>query len=223
MPNQFALRQVVRYAASNQTVYRDAVWNTWTGPVYVTTADDTWTGWARWNTTDDTWAGWNTTFSYAANSIRVTRLNESTVIQDPDELRKAEEERKAVRERALQLFLSLLTVAQRREYDAHRRITVIGSSGREYRIRCEGQAGNVWLVEADKEVAAFCAHPFGVPDADAWVAQKLALECNDEAFLLTANVNRGAFPAGSLRAQLQEPDLTRARRDPLAYTERVAA
>lgn len=61
------------------------------------------------------------------------------------------------------------------------------SQDRTYRVK-RGMAGNVYLLGADGvEKERFCAHPSGVPHADAMLAQKLMLEAAEAKFLKIAN------------------------------------
>jgi hypothetical protein len=67
---------------------------------------------------------------------------------------------------------------------------VRGSAGGRYRIRRHGQAGNVDEMppEGGHRTASFCIHPYGnFPDADAHVAQYLALVTDEPGFRATAN------------------------------------
>jgi hypothetical protein len=109
--------------------------------------------------------------------------------------REARERRETTREttraaatRALSLFRSSLTPEQLADFDEHSYFYVRGSAGRRYRIRCDGYTGNVDLVdERGNTIIQMCAHPVGLPDADAWISQKLTLEVQEESFLTIAN------------------------------------
>lgn len=87
------------------------------------------------------------------------------------------------------------------ELERDGRFHVHGSRGRRYCIRAQGQSGNVNLVDKFGviQAKAVCS-PSGlegsVPDPDAWLAQMLALQYDDDHFLRTANVHRGRLPAG---------------------------
>ena len=90
-------------------------------------------------------------------------------------------------ERARGLLMSLLNQSQRRQFDARGWFEVVGNAtGRTYRIY-HGAYGNVRLVEDDREVGAFCAQPECVPVFDVLAAQKLQIECDENAFLAIAN------------------------------------
>jgi hypothetical protein len=110
-----------------------------------------------------------------------------------------QEKTRVARFRARSLLLEVLDDHQRREYDEHKRFHVRGSRGRRYCVVADDRVGvvaNVNVVdEAGKVLAVLCAHPSGLPLEDSWTAQKLALECDEELFLATANVHRGAVPA----------------------------
>lgn len=76
---------------------------------------------------------------------------------------------------------------------------VIGSRGNRFRIHTTspvgansgiGQSGNVVLLDhEEKHQARYCVHPpDGLPHADAWLAQKLALEADEDTVLAVANL-----------------------------------
>lgn len=107
--------------------------------------------------------------------------------------RRAETVRLQVRERAasraLELLLSLLDDSQAESYQRHGWFVVQGSAGGWYRIRRDGQAGNVdELDEAGQRTATWCCHPPGrLPDADAHAAQLLHLQTDEPGFRRTGN------------------------------------
>lgn len=100
------------------------------------------------------------------------------------------------RERAQQLLESRLSAEQRTELAQHGYFHVVGSRGRRYRIRAQGVNGNVEWVDNDGVVLGrLCAHPSGsLPHADYWLAQMLALQHDEDAFLRVANVHAGRRP-----------------------------
>jgi hypothetical protein len=100
------------------------------------------------------------------------------------------------RERALRLFLSVLSDEEHETYKREKCIYVHGSRGRRYRIRCAGQSGNVeWVDEHGRMRGRLCAHPGGgLPDPDAWMAQRLILQTDEKHFLDTANLHWGERP-----------------------------
>ena len=91
--------------------------------------------------------------------------------------------------RAHVLLLSLLTDDQAESYRRHGWFVVLGSAGGWYRIRNEGQAGNVdELTEDGQRTATWCCHPpGGLPHADAYIAQLLQLEADEPGFRATGN------------------------------------
>lgn len=97
--------------------------------------------------------------------------------------------RRAAEARALELLLSLLDDQQARSYQERRWFEVTGSDGGRYRIRRDGQAGNIEELDAAGELAAtWCIHPPGsLPDADAHVAQLLHLQTDEPGFRQTGN------------------------------------
>jgi hypothetical protein len=100
------------------------------------------------------------------------------------------QEREAARATARELLLSLLDERQRDEYERLRRFTVIGADGEEYRIYRDGKSGNICRLNAEKtlEVDQFCIHDYeGLPDEDTYIAQKLLLETDPQAFRRIAN------------------------------------
>ena len=98
--------------------------------------------------------------------------------------------REVARTRAEELLLSLLSEEQAASYRERGWFEVRGSKGGRWRIRNRGQSGNVDLMPeiGEEREATYCAHPpDGLPDADAHVAQMLALVTDEEAFLRVAN------------------------------------
>jgi len=91
--------------------------------------------------------------------------------------------------RAHVLLLSLLTSDQAESYQRHGWFVVLGSAGGWYRIRNQGQAGNVDELTGDgQRTATWCCHPpGGLPDADAHVAQLLQLQADEPGFRAAGN------------------------------------
>lgn len=116
----------------------------------------------------------------------------------------AEEKRKAeiaeARQRGMALLLEWMSEKQREQFEKHKTFLVVGQSGKIYEIR-EGTSGNVIeLDENGNPVARYCAHPDNtveLPREDVWLAQKLALEHNEEAFLKVANRSDHVLPSSS--------------------------
>ena len=87
------------------------------------------------------------------------------------------------KQRARALFLSKLSVAQRRSWFLRRRFAVVASSGRCYTVS-RYRPFNVRTPDA-----LFCVSVAGpVPLYDKLLAQKLLLECDEQLFLARANV-----------------------------------
>jgi hypothetical protein len=92
--------------------------------------------------------------------------------------------------RAHQLLLSVLTAEETRSYLEHGFIELQGSAGGWWRIRRQGQAGNVDELEGPggERVASWCCHPPGhLPDADAHLAQLLQLWTDEPGFRAVGN------------------------------------
>ena len=93
--------------------------------------------------------------------------------------------------RAMGLFLSLLTPAQRAEYRCTRRVLLRGSAGGRYRLR--PSTGRVCQVEKHGSrwytVTSYCLHdPDGaLPPADSSIGHLLLLLSDEPAFLAEAN------------------------------------
>jgi hypothetical protein len=102
--------------------------------------------------------------------------------------------------RAEELLASLLTPEQAGSYREHGWFAVRGSAGGWWRIRNQGQAGNVEELDgAGHPVATWCCHPPGfLPDPDAHAAQYLHLVTDEPGFRKTGN--RRPHPAARLAA-----------------------
>jgi hypothetical protein len=97
----------------------------------------------------------------------------------------------AARNKARELLLICLDEQQRRDYEERHCFTIVSDTGRRWRIKThQGQSGNVELLDEDgAAIARYCAHPPEyLPDGDAWLAQKLTLEADEDTFLRVANV-----------------------------------
>lgn len=102
---------------------------------------------------------------------------------------KAQEERKAAKRRARKLLVEHLTREQREQYEKHGHFDVM-VQGKHYRIE-QGSHGNVRLLDGKGHtVESYCVQPRGVPDEDAMLSQKLALELAPTEFFRKANVTR---------------------------------
>ena len=124
--------------------------------------------------------------------------------QREDALRAEYEQRQARRvtaiARAEELLLSVLSEVQARDYLHRRCFELRGSGGGWWRIRRDGQAGNVDELEqpGGARVASWCCHPpDGLPDPDAHLAQLLHLVTDEDGFRQTGNrTPRRRLPAG---------------------------
>jgi hypothetical protein len=189
----------------------DTAWVAWNNGV-TTTAGSlalNYTSGTAYVSTGTQWVAWNAGYTemtkeQEAELREAHRVAEERRLAQQAEWAAAERERQAERgkasERATELLLSLLSEEQAATYREHGWFEVRGSSGRRWRVRNRGQSGNVDLMpEAGEErEATYCAHPpGGLPDADAHVAQMLALVTDDTTFERTANVH---YRRGTLRA-----------------------
>jgi hypothetical protein len=138
------------------------------------------TAWPSWNACEET---------AEAREQREAREREAA---------RRQRERRAVRlvanDRATELLLELLTAEQARSYTERGYFEVRGSRGGRWRIRNRGQQGNVELMAETGELAGarFCCHPPAsggllLPDADAHIAQMLAIATDEAEFVRTAN------------------------------------
>lgn len=106
------------------------------------------------------------------------------------EVEQAELARQVADARATQLLLSVLSKQEAASYTRDGFFEVQGSAGGWWRIRRNGQAGNVDELEqpGGKRIASWCCHPpGGLPDADAHLAQLLQLVTDEEGFRQTGN------------------------------------
>ncbi len=181
----------------------DTAWVAWNNGV-TTTAGSlalNYTSGTAYVSTGTQWVSWNASYTemteeQQAELREAHRVAEERRLAQQAEWAAAERERQAqllaASERSVALLLSLLSDEQRATYQEKGWFEVRGSSGRRWRIRNRGQSGNVDLMPeiGEEREMSFCAHPAGwLPDADAHVAQMLALVTDDEAFERTANVH----------------------------------
>jgi len=177
----------------------DTAWTAWNNNVTTTTGSMAlnYTTGTAYVSTGTQWVSWNTTYTemteeqQAARDEALRLQQERRVVQEAEQAT-ARAEREQAQARAEELLLSLLSEEQAATYAEHGWFEVRGSSGRRWRVRNRGQSGNVDLMPeiGEERDASFCAHPPGwLPDADAHVAQMLALVTDDEAFVRTANVH----------------------------------
>lgn len=137
-----------------------------------------------------------------SNAIAVGETNSTLVVENPNSYwvttrnitvngftaGAAEEFPEESLKRAKDLLESAMDEEQRKEAAEKSQFRVRSSKGKMFRIRTTHASGNVEeLDEHGEPVARFCAHPRGVPLGDQLLAQKLALETDEEAFLAVAN------------------------------------
>lgn len=171
------VNQATTITVPNTYGYNDQVWLQWQQNVYVPQ-----------NMPQN---GYYTTLSPEDEAARRQRIEAERQAQQH-----RFEERRIASVRARTLLESFLTDEQKTELERHGRFFVRGSRGRRYCIRANGQSGNVDLLAEDRSVVGrFCAHPRGyLPDPDAWLAQMLALQDDEDEFLRTANLHMGRRP-----------------------------
>jgi hypothetical protein len=147
-----------------------------------TTASSTYAtgGWVQWNT------------AYTETEEQRAEREERQRRDQADWQRRYEEqqrEHQAVKARAEELLVALLSDEQAETWRQHDWFTVRGSStGRAYRVR-RGVAGNVDRMAevGDEAEVTYCAHPPGLPAEDVNLAQLLLLATDEEEFLRVAN------------------------------------
>jgi hypothetical protein len=106
--------------------------------------------------------------------------------------RRHRENVRAAAARARALLLEHLDAQQAAEYERHHRFDVIGSAGTRFTIG-PGRAGNITVFDdAGRSIARICAHPAGdLPEPDVHLAQMIALEVDERAFVGRANCHSG--------------------------------
>jgi hypothetical protein len=195
-------------ATTSSTAYTGtATWGSW-NVVYTSTSGNTLVydansniaipSGAQFAVSVPQWTTWNTAYQETEDQ-RLERERQAAEAQALWEAGRAEREqreaeRRAEREqaeaRSLELLRSLLTGEQWASYQENGWFEVRGKSGRRWRVRNQGQSGNVDLMPeiGNERDATYCAHPpEGLPVADAHAAQMLALVTDDEAFMRVAN------------------------------------
>lgn len=192
------------------------VWQTWNGTYYTTTTTtpillnqqnlqvySNWQVIQPWTQTTTTtsinweqpWTVYNARYEETAaqRAARERAAREQRARQEAASARFAvyERERAAADELARNLLLACLNADQAADFLERKRFDVLSSRGRRFRIKCGGgQAGNVALLDGNgQEEAHYCVHPpDGLPHADAWLAQKLALEADEDTVMAVANM-----------------------------------
>jgi hypothetical protein len=182
--------------ANSQYVIEDwRLWNTGTASTSIYTSNQIWDQWVTATYTTQTQG------NFSQGNAQVYQLREPTE-EEVAAQKVAEEKRGKAKLRAKSLLDSMLTPEQRQYVERHGYIPVLGSRGRKYHIRTTGGAsGNVVLVgEKGETLARFCAHPTAthdgkvIPTEDAFLAQLLHLQDDEDDFLRKANVNEGQRP-----------------------------
>jgi hypothetical protein len=151
------------------------------------------------------WNYWNTSYEETAEqqAARIEAQREAEAERERQLARQREPVpltdvvRAAADEIATGLLLSFLTSEQARTYTEHGWFEIRGSLGRRWRIHKHSQAGNVALMpeQGDVRTATYCCHPpGGLPNADAHLAQLLAIVTDEDAFEQTANLQSGQRP-----------------------------
>lgn len=192
------------------TVTRDEMWNTWIATQTTTTGDT-----IRWGWTDEqqvVWNNWNTRYPQPAEIL--PRHEAMQVINDEMQRQREAENRRLLaeaqerqqlaaeaNERALELFLMLLTAEQRVQWHEEEAVTVRGSEGGLYEIRSGGVHGNITQIdEHGCRLATLCVAPrmydyeegdrsgrYSLPTPDGWVGQLLAIRHNELELVRHAN------------------------------------
>lgn len=173
----------------------------------------TWQSWVQQPPTiwsyDPQWVNMNTHYEETAEQMAARVAREAAEAEIRERERVAARARMEVREREVRdanqlaesLLLACLSPEQARTHLEQGYIDVIGSRGHRFRIqtavRWDGrswrggtQSGNVLLLDAEgRTQAKYCVHPPDyLPHADAWLAQKLALEADEDTVLAVANL-----------------------------------
>jgi hypothetical protein len=206
-------------STTNTTVTMgDQAWAAWNVSVTSTTGSlalNYPTG-SAWVSDGSSWVTWNTAYQetedeQAARETREAELRAGWERRRQEQAAEAavlRAEREAANARALELLLSVLTPEQRASYLDEGWFEVRGSRGGRWRIRNRGQSGNVDLMPeiGEERDATYCAHPPGsLPNADAHLAQMLALVTDEEKFVATANVHYRR-PGTSVPPFMQVPE-----------------
>jgi hypothetical protein len=153
------------------------------------------------------WVNFNTHYEETAEQQRerlareqeAVRLQNEGLAERRAQLAVQDRERQAADELAGNLLLACLSPGQAMSHLDNGWFDVTGSRGHRFRIFTRtgvspgwgaGQSGNVVLLDAEgKQEARYCVHPpDGLPHADAWLAQKLALEADEDTVLAVANL-----------------------------------
>jgi len=94
-------------------------------------------------------------------------------------------QRQAAEAKARELLLSRLTEEQKGTLERENWFAVRGSKGNQYTIGCMSTTENVYRTIKGR-IVTYCAGLVGVPQSDFWLAQKLLIESDEDAFLKVA-------------------------------------
>ena len=182
-------------ATANTFTYNPQGWPTTSSTV---TTIDPWQYWSGQTTTAQLNATWENWMIHTP----IVRMRPPTPEQRAEHAarradwearaRQDEERRRAARVTAHALLEMVLSEAQLRDHQRRGFFEVISKAGRRYRINTNGSnAGNVKLMvgaRGEEVAASLCAHLYGAePHADSFIAQKLALEDDEDGFWAVAN------------------------------------
>lgn len=193
------------YSSNNTTM----VWGTWVqGTTSSTSTNGVWSVWVDQGTTsayqNNVWQAWqnSTAVTVVYNNVpqpppETEEQRTARLAREAEWRRQSEEAaqlRQVAEERARQLLLEVLDDEQAAELAKDNRFHVKVRDPRDrrfrtFRIGCHGTAGNITeLDEHGKGRYKYCIHLTGwEPREDSWVAQKLMLETDLEAFERIAN------------------------------------
>lgn len=179
--------QYVTQTTGTTVLINPPAWEAWNSSIYSTAAGTT-----TIILVPTQWQSWNTLYAETAEQERARWQAQQEAQAERDRRYAAlRAERLVASSRAEELLLSLLSEEQAASYRERGFFEVTGSRGGRWRIRSNGQAGNVDLMPeiGDVRDASFCCHPpDGLPAADAHLAQMLQLVSDEDGFRRTANV-----------------------------------
>jgi hypothetical protein len=106
------------------------------------------------------------------------------------ETERRDRERQQALARSREFLLCHLSAEQRATFERNRWFIVRGDkSGMAYRIKDAGLNGNIDVMRGEAVAARLCCHCVGeLPVYDHYLAQKIALQWDEERFLKTANL-----------------------------------
>lgn len=173
---------IITSGATSVTYTTDNAWRIWNG-VHASV-----TGYTTTSSTDGVWHTWVNINSMPRRAPRseAEQLVRMEAIAARYEVERVTKEKAARRARAL--LVENLSGVQRECYEKNGYFDV-EVAGKTYRIK-QGTHGNVALVDGAGPIERYCVQPDGVPDEDAMLAQKLALDFAPEEFFKKANVTR---------------------------------